>query len=113
MKVLLDENFPLALIRDFSGHDCFHVITVGWAGTKNGELLAKAEQAGFDVLITFDHGIPKDHVISARKIAVYVVRPSGQGIPATRALLPEILIALQTCKPGQTVTFTNRKTEQS
>ena len=108
MRILLDENFPLDLVKDYVGHECAHVISLGWAGTLNGELLSKAEQAGFDVLITFDHGIPRDHDIAERKIAVYVVKPEGQGVPKTQALTGEILIALQTCRPGQVLTFTNR-----
>lgn len=108
MRVLLDENFPLELVRDFVGHDCAHVVAIGWKGTKNGELLAKAEQAGFDILLTFDSGIPKDHDIGKRSLAVYVVQPEGQGPTATRALLGEIMIALKTCQPGQTLTITNR-----
>ena len=60
------------------------------------------------MLITFDHGIPRDHDISERKIAVYVVKPEGQGVPETQALTGQILIALQNYKPGQVLTFTNR-----
>ena len=110
MRILLDENFPLDLIRDYIGHECAHVISLGWQGTLNGDLLSKAEQAGFDVLITFDDGIPRDHDITTRKIAVYVVKPDGQGVQNTQVLTGEILIALQTCKPGQVLTITNRKT---
>jgi hypothetical protein len=112
MRILLDENFPRDLVSDYVGHQCTHVISLGWAGTLNGELLDKAEQAGFDVLITFDHGIPRDHDIAARKIAIYVVKPEGQGVPETQALTGEILIALQNCKPGQVLTFTNRSRKQ-
>lgn len=112
MRILLDENFPLDLVRDFVGHECAHVLTLGWGGTLNGELLAKAEQAGFSVLITFDHGIPRDHDITQRNIAVYVVKPEGQGVQKTRALTGEILIALQSCAPGQVLTFTNRASKK-
>ncbi len=109
MRVLLDENFPLELVKDFIGHDCAHVVAIGWKGTKNGELLTKAELAGFSVILTFDAGIPKDHDITSRRIAVYVVQPEGQGPAATRALVGEILVALGSCHPGQVLTFSNRK----
>jgi len=108
MRVLLDENFPLELVKDFIGHECAHVVAIGWKGTQNGELLAQAEEAGFDVLLTFDAGIPRDHDITKRMIAVYVVQPEGQGPSATRALVGEILIALSSCEPGQVLTITNR-----
>jgi hypothetical protein len=108
MRILLDENFPLELVRDFPGHECAHVVAIGWKGTLNGELLSKAEQAGFDVLLTFDAGIPKDHDIASRQIAVYVIQPEGQGPTATRALVGETLIALKGAHPGQVLTLTNR-----
>jgi hypothetical protein len=108
MRILLDENFPVPLLKDFIGHECAHVIPLGWKGTKNGALLTRAEQEGFQVLITFDDDIPKEHDITQRNIAVYVVQPEGQGVANTRALVAEILVALPTCKPGQVLTFTNR-----
>jgi len=108
MRVLLDENFPLELVRDLVGHDCTHVVSQGWQGTKNGQLLALASEAGFDVLLTFDAGIPKDHDISQRSISVFVVQPEGQGPKATRALIGDILTALESWEPGQVVLITNR-----
>lgn len=108
MKVLLDENFPLDLVPEFVGHECYHVVTLGWQGTLNGELLCRAETEGIEVLVTFDKGIPRDHDIAARQIAVYVVQPHGQGPTATRALLGQILKALETCHPGQALIVTNR-----
>jgi len=35
MKILLDENFSMPLVKDFVGHECSHVIALGWAGTLN------------------------------------------------------------------------------
>jgi predicted nuclease of predicted toxin-antitoxin system len=108
MRVLLDENFPPRVQRDFVGHESAHVIAIGWRGILNGELLTKAEQAGFDVLVTLDTNIPPQNEIAGRKISVYVLQPDGQGTQATRALIGEVLIALQHCEPGQVRVFTNR-----
>lgn len=98
----------MPLMKDFIGHECAHVISLGWQGTYNGELLTKAEQAAFDVLVTFDANIPIDNDVTARAIAVYIVQPEGQGIQATRALMGELLVALQSCTHGQVATFSNR-----
>ena len=108
VRILLDENFPEPVMKDFVGHECAHVIQLGWAGTKNGQLLSKAEQAGFEILVTFDASIPKQNEISGRNIAVVVLKPQGQGIQATRVLIGEVLVALQTCQPGQVPTFSSR-----
>jgi hypothetical protein len=47
MKVLLDERVPRKLKDHIAGHECRTVSDLGWAGKKNGELLAVAEKAGF------------------------------------------------------------------
>jgi hypothetical protein len=108
MRVLLDENFPEPVMQDFVGHECGHVITLGWAGIKNGELLTRAEQAAFNVFVTFDANIPKQNELTGRDIAVFVLKPEGQGVQATRALMGEVLVALESCQPGTVQTFTNR-----
>jgi predicted nuclease of predicted toxin-antitoxin system len=40
MKLLLDENLPKRLKKDFSEHEIFTVGDKGWNSKKNGELLA-------------------------------------------------------------------------
>jgi hypothetical protein len=59
-------------------------------------------------LVTLDANIPPQNEVAGRKISVYVLQPEGQGTRATRALMGEVLIALQAYKPGQVKVFTNR-----
>ncbi len=108
MRVLLDENIPEQIIPDFVGHECAHVIPIGWSGTKNGALIAKAEQAGFNVIVTYDSSMPSQNDISSKNLALVILKPKEQGVQATRALMGEVLIALTTCKPGDVLTFSNR-----
>ena len=54
MRLLLDENLDWRLQRDLPAHQVESVPLIGWAGIENGELLRKAVEAGFDVLITMD-----------------------------------------------------------
>lgn len=112
MRILLDENFPPKVQADLIGHECAHVLRIGWQGLKNGALLTKAEQAGFELLITLDANIPEQNKIEGRSISVYVLLPEGQGTQAARALIGEVLIALQTHKPGEVRFFTNRGNSQ-
>lgn len=109
MRILLDENFPPKVAKDFVACDCAHVISLGWSGILNGELLTRAEQAGFDILVTLDTNIPDQNKMQGRKIAVYVFLPEGQGTNATRALMNEALFALQSYTPGEVKVFSNRK----
>jgi predicted nuclease of predicted toxin-antitoxin system len=56
MRVLLDECIPRKLKTHLSGHECRTVPEAGWAGKRNGELLALAE-GSFDVFLTLDKGV--------------------------------------------------------
>jgi len=42
VRVLLDENLPHDLIAALVGHSVSTVQGLGWAGTKNGDLLRRA-----------------------------------------------------------------------
>ena len=54
MRILLDENLDWRLGRGLLGHEVEPVQRLGWAGIQNGVLLKKAEETGFEVLITMD-----------------------------------------------------------
>lgn len=56
MKILLDECIERKLAREFVGYEIKTVPQMGWAGTKNGALLALAAQE-FDVFITVDRNL--------------------------------------------------------
>ena len=109
MRVVLDENMPEALTADSVGHDCGHVVALGWAGIMNGALLNIAELAGCQVLITLDQGIPRQQNMAGRRIAVFGLSPQGQGVRAIRALIGDILAALLDVREGEVRVFTNRE----
>ena len=52
MRLLLDECVDERLRHLFSPHDCQSARYAKVAGLKNGELIAAAEQAGFEVIVT-------------------------------------------------------------
>ena len=56
MRILLDESVPGRLGSLLVGHATNSVQRKGWAGIKDGRLLALAA-AEFDVLLTADKGI--------------------------------------------------------
>jgi hypothetical protein len=67
MRILLDENVPKKLKRAFPGYVVSTVTEMGWAGTSNGALLAKAEGI-FDVLLTVDKSIQHQNNFADKKI---------------------------------------------
>jgi predicted nuclease of predicted toxin-antitoxin system len=73
MKLLLDENLPKKLKRDFSEHEIYTVTDRGWNGKKNGELLSLMLNEKFDALLTFDQNIEHQQNFSKYPIAVIVL----------------------------------------
>ena len=56
MKILLDECVDRRLATEIYGHDVNTVPQMGWAGIKNGDLLALAENS-FDLFVTVDRNL--------------------------------------------------------
>jgi len=77
MLVLFDNGTPRTLARFLIEH---HTVTEaragGWEELENGELLKRAEAAGFEVLVTTDKNLRYQQNLESRKIAVVVL---GQG----------------------------------
>jgi hypothetical protein len=52
MLILFDHVTPRGIARFLTGHTVTKAKDRGWDTLTNGDLLAEAEQAGFDVLLT-------------------------------------------------------------
>ena len=103
MRVLLDEQLPRPLAGELVGHDARTVQSQRWAGLKNGDLLERAIDDGFDVFLTADTNLEFQQNLVRYEIAVIVVRPRSNDFDDLRPLVPKILAALETAKPGNVV----------
>ena len=99
MRILLDENLDWRLIRSLPGHQVESVQKNGWAGTKNGELLARAEPV-FDVFITMDGQIEFQQNYSRLRLAIVALRAPSNRLRDTDPLMPKVLLLLSTLRPG-------------
>ena len=72
MKLLLDECLPRRLKRELPGHDVSTVPERGWAGIKNGRLLALMEP-DFDVFVTIDGNLRYQQNLSGRDVGLVVL----------------------------------------
>ncbi len=106
MRVLLDECVPKKFKNSLSGHDCSTVPEEGLAGRKNGELLALAESAGFQVFVTLDRGIEYQQNLHPRTIAVVIIRTKSSRLAELLAHVPDLLQLLESIEPGQLVRMT-------
>ena len=77
---------------------------IGWAGIENGELLEKAVEAGFDVLVTMDTNMVHQQNIARHRIAVVALRANSNRLADTRPLMKQLLALLPKLKAG-TITF--------
>jgi hypothetical protein len=100
MRLLLDECVVRKLKRDLVGHEVATVVEAGFGGLKNGVLLHAAE-GNFDVFITVDRNLPFQQNIGSHQIAVLVMIAQGITYPELKPLVPEVLEALGTIKPGE------------
>ena len=102
MNILLDECTPRVVKMRMIEHHIRTVQEMGWAGYKNGDLLAAAE-GRFDVFITTDKSLRYQQNFSGRKLAVLQL-PSNQ-VPIVEAMIPVIVTALKSIQIGDFVTL--------
>ena len=103
MKILLDECLPRDLRKHLVGHVCRTVPQAGLAGKANGELLALAQNSGWQVLLTMDRGMPYQQNLAGRAISLAVIRAPSNRLPDLLPHVPEILAALPTLEPGEVI----------
>jgi len=103
MRILLDECVPRPLRRHFAGHDVCTIREMGWAGKKNGELLALMAADGFEVLLTVDQNIRYQQNLVAAGVAVVVLVAATNRLADLLPLPPSALAALAAIKPGDLV----------
>jgi hypothetical protein len=97
-RVLLDENLPHSLRGHLGEHDVQTAAYAGFAGLKNGQLLAAAELAGFEVLITGDRTLHYEQNLSGRKLAILSL--SAISWPVIEPHVEKIAAALDAAEAG-------------
>jgi hypothetical protein len=98
MRVLFDHGTPKAIARSLEGHECVFARQVGWHQLKNGDLIGRAEEAGYDVLLSTDKNIRYQQNLLGRRIAIVILgHPQW---PAVQLHLGAIVGAVNACTPG-------------
>jgi hypothetical protein len=98
VKVLFDQGTPAPLRRALVGHSVETAYERGWSGLQNGELIAAAQAAGFEVFITTDKNLKYQQNLAAR--ALCVVALSTTSWPRIQGSLPAVLAAVESSTPG-------------
>jgi alkanesulfonate monooxygenase SsuD/methylene tetrahydromethanopterin reductase-like flavin-dependent oxidoreductase (luciferase family) len=98
MLILFDHSTPAPLAAHLSTHQITTARERGWDKLANGELLAAAEQAGFDVLLTADGSMHYQQNLKHRKIALVVL--TGNRWRLVQRVMRKIVVAVDTAEAG-------------
>ena len=98
MKVLFDQGTPVPLRRHFLGHRVDTAFERGWAQLRNSALLERAEEDGYQLLITTDQSLRYQQDLAKRKLAVMVLMSTAW--PRIRLRTEEIRNLVSEMGPG-------------
>ena len=98
MLILFDHGTPRGIARFLQGHTVVRARERGWDRLTNGELLAEAERAGFDVFVTGDKNIRYQQNLRDRKIAILEL-PTNRW-PKLLAMKEVVLSEVSALKPA-------------
>lgn len=99
MRILFDHNAPRRLRLHLADHDVDVAEERGWATLANGELLDRAEEAGYEVVITADRNMPYQQNIWSRSFALIVL--GSNRWPLIEPRIEDIRAALDGVQPGE------------
>lgn len=98
MKILFDHGTPAPLRHELPGHRIETAHERGWSALLNGDLIAAAGAAGFDVLLTTDKNLRYQQNLAGRRLAIVVLYSTSW--PRLKAAVPAIAAAIASAVPG-------------
>ena len=101
MRVLLDESLPRQMARELTDHQVRTVRQENLQGLKNGELLRRAQETGFDIFVTADQNLEYQQNLARAEIGIIIVRAISNRIEDLLPLVPKILGAISKIQPRQ------------
>lgn len=97
-RVLFDKNVPYSLRRYLIDYQVRTAEDEGWGQVSNGELIALAENAGYQILLTCDQNIQYQQNMAHRRLSMVVL---GSNIwPSIIPKITDITAALGRAAPG-------------
>ena len=98
MRILFDQGTPVPIRRYLAGHIVGISADLGWERLRNGDLLAVAEQAGYELLLTTDKNLRYQQNLKERAIAIVVISHSQW--PSLEPHLQRVVEAVNAAVPG-------------
>ena len=101
MHVLFDQGTPVPLRKHLVAHQITTIFELGWSNLKNGELLQRAEENGFSVLVTTDQNLRYQQNLAGRKIAIVVLTTTSW--PRIERVVASVAKAVDSAVPNSYV----------
>src|ERR1700728_1764103 len=98
MLILFDNGTPAPLRYALKGHVVVEAVERGWDRLANGELIAAAEAAGFELLLTTDKNMRYQQNLRGRRIAFVII--GNQQWPILRRYVDRVVAAVSAVTPG-------------
>lgn len=98
MRVLFDQGTPVPLRRYLERHEVGTAAEEGWSHLSNGDLLAAAGEAHYDLLVTTDQNLRYQQNLDARDLAVVVLMTTSW--PRMQLRIDRIVAAVDQAAPG-------------
>jgi nucleoside-diphosphate-sugar epimerase len=106
MLILFDNGTPAPLRYALKDHIVVEAMERGWDRLVNGELIAAAEAAGFEVLLTTDKNMRYQQNLKDRKIAFVVL--GNQQWPTLRRYVERVVAVVNAALRAATPRWTYR-----
>ena len=99
MKILFDQGTPVPLRDHLTEHSVATAFELGWSTLSNGELLDRAEEDGYELLITTDQQLRNQQNLSDRQLGILVLLSTSW--PRIRTRIGEIQEAVDEMGSGE------------
>ena len=98
MRILFDHGTPGPLRNHLPGHSVDRSAERGWELLENGKLIRKAEEEGYEIIVTTDQNMRHQQNLAGRKLAVVVLLSTAW--PRVQQRTEEIRTAIEDIRPG-------------
>lgn len=99
MRILFDQGTPAPLRQHLGDHTVDTVAERGWSELSNGDLIARAEDEGYEVVVTTDQNMRYQQDLTGHRLAIVVLLSTAW--PHVRLRTEEIRAALSEVRPGE------------
>jgi hypothetical protein len=98
VRILFDQGTPAPLRHALIAHVVETAYERGWSSLKNGELIAAAESAGFELFVTIDKNLKYQQNLANRTMAIVVLQTTSW--PRLQRALPRVIAAVAAASKG-------------